>query len=111
MFKSIREFYNSKRWRDTRTAYKKSRLELCERCLAKGIIVPAEEVHHKTRLTKNNINDYSVSLNFNNLEALCSNCHTKEHEQDQRNRYGNQYRQKRRYDIDKNTGKVLTKEK
>ena len=109
MFKSIREFYNSKRWQETRTQYKKYRKGLCERCLTKGLIVPADEVHHKTRLTKDNVNDYSISLNFDNLEALCQDCHTKEHEQDQRNRQGHKYRESRRYAIDKRTGKVLTR--
>lgn len=109
MFKSIRQFYNSKQWKEVRAQYKKSKQGLCERCLAKGYIVPADEVHHKTRLTRDNINDYSVSLNFDNLEALCSDCHTKEHEQDQRNRYGNRYREQRRYAIDKYTGKVIAR--
>lgn len=109
MFKTIRDFYSSKKWQATRAAYKKSKQGLCERCLAKGLIVPADEVHHKTRLTRDNINDYSVSLNFDNLEALCSECHTKEHEEDQHNRYGNKYRESRRYAVDKHTGKVLTR--
>ena len=110
MFKSIRQFYSSVQWTETSRRYRQYRKGLCERCLAKGLIVPADEVHHKVRLTKDNINDYSISLNFDNLEALCEACHDKEHEQDQRNRYGNKYRKTRRYAIDKYTGKVIARD-
>ena len=37
-----REFYNSKAWRDCADAYARSKGMLCERCLAKGIIVPGK---------------------------------------------------------------------
>lgn len=110
MFKSIRQFYSSVQWTETSRRYRQYRKGLCERCLAKGLIVPADEVHHKVRLTRDNINDYSISLNFDNLEALCEACHDKEHEQDQRNRYGNKYRKTRRYAIDKYTGKVIARD-
>ena len=52
---------------------------MCERCLADGMIVPAEEVHHKIRLTPENINDPTIALNHDNLVALCKACHLKEH--------------------------------
>jgi 5-methylcytosine-specific restriction endonuclease McrA len=44
-----------------------------------GIYVPATQVHHKIWLTEENINDPSVTLNLDNLEALCEVCHAKEH--------------------------------
>lgn len=47
---------------------------LCERCGQIGI-----EVHHILKLTINNFNDSSVSLNQDNLELLCRDCHNKEH--------------------------------
>lgn len=52
---------------------------LCERCLAKGLVVPARIVHHKIYLTEENYRDPSVSLNLENLEALCQDCHNAEH--------------------------------
>lgn len=52
---------------------------LCERCKAKGIITPAYAVHHKIYLDGINVNDPSISLNFDNLEALCFRCHNEEH--------------------------------
>ena len=39
----------------------------------------AKVVHHRTYLTPKNINDPSITLNWDNLEALCQDCHNKEH--------------------------------
>lgn len=71
-------FYKSKEWRKCRDAYI-SQHPLCERCKQKGYIVAAEIVHHKIHLTAENFNDPSVAYNFENLEALCFDCHNKEH--------------------------------
>ena len=75
----IDRFYSSRVWRRTREAYAKSRQNLCERCLAKGLIIPGEEVHHKKRLTADNLKDASVALSWSNLELLCEECHKEEH--------------------------------
>ena len=74
-----RQFYMSRTWRRCRTAYAASKGGLCERCWSKGLIIPGEEVHHKVKLTPENINDPAVSLNWDNLELLCKNCHMEEH--------------------------------
>ena len=71
--------YVSPEWRKTREAYAKSKGGLCERCLKNGIIKAGAIVHHKIHLTKVNINDPSVSLDWNNLELLCRECHALEH--------------------------------
>ena len=47
---------------------------ICVRC---GDI--ATICHHKTYITPENINDPNVTLNWNNLEALCQTCHNLEH--------------------------------
>ena len=73
------KFYKTKPWQNCRDGYLKSVGGLCERCLAKGLIVPAEIVHHKIYLTEENITDPSVALNFDNLEALCRACHGEAH--------------------------------
>lgn len=52
---------------------------LCEECLKLGKIVPAEEVHHKIFLTPGNINDPSVTLNYDNLICLCREHHRQAH--------------------------------
>lgn len=74
-----RSFYNSNVWKETRAAFKKSKGGLCERCLKKGLIRPADIVHHRTPLTPENINDPKISLAWSNLEALCFDCHEEEH--------------------------------
>lgn len=72
-------FYKSPAWKHTRLSYLKSVGCLCERCLAKGLYVPAVYVHHKTYLTQANIDDPNISLSWENLEALCEQCHKDEH--------------------------------
>ena len=74
-----RTFYSSKVWKKTREAYRKSRQNLCEPCLLKGIITPAEIVHHKIELNPVNINDPTVSLCWDNLQCVCRECHAKAH--------------------------------
>ena len=73
------QFYNSREWAQCREAYIASKQGLCQRCLARGEINPGEIVHHKQWLTRENINDPSVTLNWDNLELLCWSCHNKEH--------------------------------
>ncbi len=79
-----RAFYSSKAWEETRKAYRKSVGGLCERCMSRGIYRAGVIVHHKIHLSPKNINDPSVTLNWNNLELLCRDCHGAEHEKIQR---------------------------
>jgi 5-methylcytosine-specific restriction endonuclease McrA len=72
-------FYNSTTWRRTRAAFLRSRGYLCERCAAKGDVVPAWIVHHREYLTPDNIKDPGVALDWDNLEAVCQRCHNEEH--------------------------------
>ena len=72
-------FYNSQAWRECRETYLQSKGYLCERCSTPGNPVIAKVVHHKTYLTKININNPYITLSWDNLEALCQDCHNKEH--------------------------------
>ena len=72
-------FYSSEAWRKCREAYVKSRRGLCEQCLKRGIITPAELVHHKKPITPMNINDPNITLNWENLMAVCRDCHAELH--------------------------------
>ena len=72
-------FYKSRRWQDTRMAYLRSVGGLCERCLKKGLYHPAVIVHHKTYLTADNIHNPEIALSWDNLEAVCRECHEDEH--------------------------------
>lgn len=67
-------FYNGRAWKRTQAAYMASQHYVCERC---GNL--ARIVHHKTYITPQNINDLNITLSFSNLEALCMDCHNKEH--------------------------------
>ena len=89
-------FYSSKAWKDTRTAYAKSKGGLCEICLAKGLYRPGVIVHHKCHLSPENINDPTVTLCWDNLQLVCRDCHAMEHD-----------RRQRRYRIDE-MGRVWT---
>lgn len=72
-------FYKSKTWQTCREAYAKSVGYLCEDCLARGLIVPGEIVHHMIELTPENINDPDIALNFKYLRLVCRNCHAQRH--------------------------------
>lgn len=67
-------FYHSKEWKKTRQAYIKHKLGICERCGQ-----PHYFVHHKEYITVDNINNYNITLNWDNLELLCKTCHIQEH--------------------------------
>lgn len=63
-------FYNSAQWIKCRNSFMKSKNYICERC--GGV---AKIVHHKKHITPMNINDFNITLNWDNLQALCLECH------------------------------------
>lgn len=71
-------FYNSARWKKCRLAFLTEH-PVCERCERMGIVTPSNHVHHIIYITPDNINDPETVLNWDNLEALCHDCHTREH--------------------------------
>ena len=73
-----RRFYASKKWQKCRDTYL-SEHPCCERCARVGIAVAAEHVHHIKELDKDSVNDPLIAFNPENLEALCFECHQKEH--------------------------------
>lgn len=81
-------FYRSRIWERCRKEYVKSVGGLCERCYAKGLIVPGVIVHHKIHLNQDNYKDPNIALNFDNLEYLCMTCHRNAHiDKDKNSRY------------------------
>lgn len=70
-----KKFYKSIKWARCRNAYIQHRMVadggLCEECRDK----PGYIVHHKTALTADNISNPDVSLNLDNLEWVCKDCH------------------------------------
>ena len=69
--------YKSTAWQQVSAYYMSSKNYICERCGK-----PAKICHHKTWLTPSNISNTSISLNPDNLECLCQECHNVEHNRD-----------------------------
>ena len=69
-----RKFYHSKQWLKVRKLAIIRSDRLCERCPMPGYMV-----HHIIPLTPDNINDPNITLNLDNLEYLCHDCHNEEH--------------------------------
>lgn len=68
-------FYSSKAWWKCKNSYIKQRITvdggMCEECHD----MPGYIVHHKVKLTPENINNAEISLNHDNLEYVCKKCH------------------------------------
>ena len=73
--KELHNFYKSDVWKLAREIKIMNVNGRCERCVGIGV-----EVHHIQRLSVDNVKDASVSINPENLELLCKDCHNKEHE-------------------------------
>lgn len=69
-----KSFYKSRAWKKCRDGYMKSKYYICEKCGK-----PAAIVHHKRFITPMNINDPSITLSWDNLQALCADCHSQIH--------------------------------
>ncbi len=78
-------FYNSKEWKACRKAYIISVNGLCEECLKRGVVKPGHIVHHKIRLTPENINNPDITLNHEYLKYDCLDCHNREEMKEKEN--------------------------
>lgn len=80
-------FYNSRRWQACRTSYIGKRMSIdggrCERCVEKfnngeiteGEIQQGFILHHKIPLTEQTIRNPYITLNEDNLQYVCKDCH------------------------------------
>lgn len=84
MFNTLSDFYRSKEWREFR------QVVIAERTKADGFvydeitgkpIVKAYDIilHHKTELTLENVNDYDISLNPDNIQVVSFRTHNEIH--------------------------------
>lgn len=84
------EFYQTKAWKQVRLNVWRKQFCLCARCKRPVYVnklsqwIPKDRrlkgiVHHKVYLNDDNFYDTSISLNEENLEGLCIDCHNKEH--------------------------------
>ena len=82
---TLQSFYKSKEWEKFREQIILERTQrdgelICERC-GQPILKRYDcIVHHKQELTEENVNDFLVSLNPENVEILHHRCHNIEHE-------------------------------
>lgn len=67
-------FYNSGAWRKTQELYLSSKNYVCEDCGGVACIV-----HHIKYITPANISNPEITLQWENLRALCAECHAIEH--------------------------------
>lgn len=67
-----KKFYNSTKWKKARRGYIAKVNGICEHCGRPGYIVD-----HKTELTPENIDDVNITLNEDNFQYLCLECHNK----------------------------------
>lgn len=75
-----RKFYNNVKWLKLRNDYLHLQ-PLCEECLSRGKITPADQVHHKRspfNYRERQIN-WELGLDPENLESICAECHGKLH--------------------------------
>lgn len=84
MFKDRFSFYRSDEWKNLLTTIKMERLDandhnICEYC-GKPITKAYDLIgHHKIELTEDNVNDYDISLNPQNIMLVHHACHNRIH--------------------------------
>ena len=84
MFKDRFSFYRSKEWRKLLECIKDERINdegvlICEYC-GKPIVRAYDVIgHHKIELTEENVNDYDISLNPQNIMLCHHSCHNRIH--------------------------------
>lgn len=78
---TLNNFYQSKEWTGLMQIIKQARLNddgqlICEHC-GKSIIKVYDCIgHHKIELTEQNVNDYNISLNADNIMLVHHKCHS-----------------------------------
>ena len=89
MFNSLAQFYNSEVWRNLRLSLiaertnKEDGILYCEYSGAPIVNLYEAVAHHKTPLTMQNVNDFSISLNPTNIMLVTHKAHNEIH-----NRFG-----------------------
>ena len=74
------KIYNSKQWKQLRNSYIKE-FPLCQSCLEKGKITPAEQIHHRVPFLSGTTQAEIevLAYDWDNLESLCKECHLEKH--------------------------------
>ena len=72
-----KQFYNSNEWKTLREKKLQDEEYQCEKCNSKGKRKLATEVHHKKYIQTDE--GWELRLDYDNLEALCIDCHNHRH--------------------------------
>lgn len=75
----LHKFYTLKPWRDLSYSLKIKADGKCNRCNNTVLDFKYLIGHHKIELTDDNVDDPNVSLNPDNIEIICHECHNREH--------------------------------
>ena len=75
-----RKAYNTTAWRKMRDTYMHEH-PICEECLKKGKVTPAEDIHHIRSPFKGGEINYGLVLDYDNLMSVCKVCHQAIHNQ------------------------------
>ena len=70
--------YATPLWKKMRNTYM-SEHPICEECLKRGKVTPAEDIHHIRSPFKGNEVNYDLLYGYENLMAVCKQCHQKIH--------------------------------
>lgn len=76
---SLDDFYRTEEWIKLTEKIKLQSAGKCAICHKTVSDWRTLIVHHKIHLTMDNVFDPNISLNENNLETICLDCHNKEH--------------------------------
>ena len=74
-----RHVYHSAEWQRVRDNAWARDHGLCQECMARGRITPAEIVHHIVELPPSNVDDPDIATNVDNLVCVCRECHSRVH--------------------------------
>lgn len=86
-------FYHSKQWIELAKYVRLKSMNKCNRC---GLFIKKRkdpkmsgrhQVDHIIEITEENMNDESITLNIDNLQLLCLECHTIKTAEDRREAY------------------------
>ena len=84
--KERQDIYNTPQWKKLSKAFKMAN-PLCEECLAKGIIKEAQHIHHiqSFMTVYDDLKRKELAYDWNNLQALCVECHILTHKNNKTN--------------------------
>lgn len=77
-----RKVYATTAWKKLRLSYMKEH-PICEECLKKGKVTPAEDIHHKRSFVQRGQINWDLAYDDKNLMAVCKECHQEIHAKQQ----------------------------